>query len=96
MTAKALPRLDEDDRLLPILNHLSLGFMAGITADYAIPNAADGEAITADMIKGLAVKNFPFCMRNLQDGLNRDHHLKHEGRQQYSLYLKVRLCVIVV
>jgi len=27
-TAKALPRLDEDDRLVPILNHLSLGFTA--------------------------------------------------------------------
>jgi DNA primase large subunit len=25
-TAKTLPRLDEDDRLVPILNHLSLGF----------------------------------------------------------------------
>ena len=27
-TARALPRLDEDDRLVPILNHLSLGFSA--------------------------------------------------------------------
>jgi len=27
-TARALPRLDEDDRLIPILNHLSLGFAA--------------------------------------------------------------------
>jgi DNA primase large subunit len=27
-TARALPRLDEDDRLVPILNHLSLGFTA--------------------------------------------------------------------
>jgi DNA primase large subunit len=27
-TAKAIPRLDEDDRLVPILNHLGLGFTA--------------------------------------------------------------------
>ena len=43
LTAKALPRLDDDERLLPILSHLSMGFMAGITSEYTVPTGGDGE-----------------------------------------------------
>ncbi|BGP42092.1 DNA primase subunit pri2 [Rhodotorula kratochvilovae] len=88
LTAKALPRLDEDTRLVPILSHLSMGFMAGITSDYSFTSTADGEAITAEMVPELAVQSFPLCMRNMQDTLKASKHLKHEGRQQYSLFLK--------
>jgi DNA primase large subunit len=45
-TAKVLPRLDEDDRLVPILNHLSLGFTA---PEYTTSPSAVG-AITAAQI----------------------------------------------
>lgn len=90
LTAKALPRLDEDTRLIPILSHLSMGFMAGITSDYTFTTNADGEAITAEMVPELAVQSFPLCMRQLQDTLKSSKHLKHEGRQQYGLFLKVR------
>lgn len=90
MTAKALPRLDEDSRLLPVLEHLSTGFEAGITSDYSfVSNGADGELITAEMVPGLAKQSFPMCMRALQDTLVSSKHLKHEGRQQYNLFLKV-------
>ncbi|GAA5899698.1 hypothetical protein JCM6882_005415 [Rhodosporidiobolus microsporus] len=88
LTAKALPRLDEDTRLIPILSHLSMGFMAGITSDYQFTSTADGEAVTAEMIPGLAAQSFPLCMRNMQDTLKSSKHLKHEGRQQYNLFLK--------
>ncbi|GAA5985883.1 hypothetical protein JCM10908_006318 [Rhodotorula pacifica] len=88
LTAKALPRLDEDTRLIPILSHLSMGFMAGITSDYNFATSADGEAITAEMVPELAVQSFPLCMRQLQDTLKSSKHLKHEGRQQYGLFLK--------
>ncbi|KWU42976.1 DNA primase, large subunit [Rhodotorula sp. JG-1b] len=88
LTAKALPRLDEDTRLIPILSHLSMGFMAGITSDYNFATSADGEAITAEMVPQLAVQSFPLCMRQLQDTLKTSKHLKHEGRQQYGLFLK--------
>ncbi|GAA5840613.1 hypothetical protein JCM9279_007380 [Rhodotorula babjevae] len=88
LTAKALPRLDEDTRLVPILSHLSMGFMAGITSDYSFISTADGEAITAEMVPELANQSFPLCMRNMQDTLKGSKHLKHEGRQQYSLFLK--------
>lgn len=91
MTAKALPRLDEDDRLLPVLDHLSTGFAGPLafTADLIDTN---GETITADMVDGLSKTDFPLCMRSMQQTLNTDHHLKYTGRRDYNLFLKVSLC----
>ncbi|GAA5890816.1 hypothetical protein JCM5296_003430 [Sporobolomyces johnsonii] len=88
LTAKALPRLDEDTRLVPVLSHLSMGFMAGITSDYSFTGAGDGEAITAEMVPELARQSFPLCMRNMQETLKTSKSLKHDGRQQYNLFLK--------
>lgn len=34
-------------------------------------------------------KHAPLCMRTLNDALHRDKHLKHSGRLQYGLFLKV-------
>jgi DNA primase large subunit len=34
MTAKALPRMDEDTRLEPILANLSQGFVAGMGSEW--------------------------------------------------------------
>lgn len=64
-----------------------MGFMAGYTSDYTTPT--DGEAITAEMVPELSKISFPYCMRSLQDALKANHHLKHEGRQQLNLFLKV-------
>ncbi|EIW85012.1 DNA primase, large subunit [Coniophora puteana RWD-64-598 SS2] len=88
-TAKGLPRLDEDTRIVPILNNLSQGFLAGVPSEWtnATPTM-DGE-LRAEMVDGLAKKHFPMCMRNLHESLMRDHHLKHFGRLQYGLFLKV-------
>ncbi|KAK4052341.1 DNA primase subunit pri2 [Microbotryomycetes sp. JL201] len=88
MTAKALPRLDEDSRLLPVLEHLSLGFQAGISSEYSFVGATNGEQVTAHMVPALARHSFPFCMRSLQQTLEESKHLKHNGRQQYNLFLK--------
>lgn len=95
MTAKALPRLDEDQRLLPVLEHLSMGFQAGITSEYVFSTTGDGEEITAEMVPDLARQSFPMCMRSLEDTLRGSKHLKHEGRQQYNLFLKVCSCSAV-
>jgi len=51
--------------------------------------------VTAEMIDDLARKHFPLCMRMLHNNLREDSHLKHQGRLQYGLFLKVRLGVIV-
>jgi DNA primase large subunit len=75
---------------LPVLEHLSLGFLAGVSTDYT--TAADGEngeAVTAAMVDDFARKHFPFCMRNLHDSLRQKKHLRHYGRLQYNLFLKV-------
>ncbi|KAF7984020.1 hypothetical protein HWV62_17523 [Athelia sp. TMB] len=90
LTSKALPRLDEDSRLVPILSNLSQGFLAGAPSEWAgASNATDAEGITADMIDELAQKHFPLCMRNLHRELRATDHLKHFGRLQYGLFLKV-------
>ena len=88
-TARALPRLDEDDRLLPVLDHLSMGFMAGISSEYSYnPDANGGETITAGMVNDLVSRHGPACMRNLNNTLRANKHLKHFGRIQYTLFLK--------
>ncbi|KAH9951925.1 DNA primase large subunit [Amylocystis lapponica] len=88
MTAKALPRLDEDTRLVPILDNLSQGFLAGVSSEWS-SSSNTGDEITAEMVDDLSRRHFPMCMRNLHDSLRRDHHLKHFGRLQYGLFLKV-------
>ncbi|TCD60544.1 hypothetical protein EIP91_009920 [Steccherinum ochraceum] len=90
MTAKALPRLDEDTRIIPILDNLSQGFLAGVSSEWGnTTSSGDGSEVTADMVDDIARKHYPACMRNLHDCLRRDRHLKHFGRLQYGLFLKV-------
>lgn len=90
MTAKSLPRLDEDTRLVPILDNLSRGFLAGVPSEWnGSSGEGSGEDIRAEMVDELAGKHFPMCMRSLHQNLRRDHHLKHFGRLQYGLFLKV-------
>jgi len=93
MTSRVLPRLDEDTRLLPILNNLSQGFVTGISSEWANASGENTDEIKAEMVDDLAKKHFPLCMRTLHENLQRDNHLKHFGRLQYGLFLKVRLCL---
>ncbi|KJZ77733.1 Putative DNA primase large subunit [Hirsutella minnesotensis 3608] len=87
LTARALPRLDEDDRLTPILNHLSKNFIsphAAYSSDMAAPTGAQMTASSVDRLS----QHFPACMSSLHRTLRRDGHLKHFGRLQYTLFLK--------
>ncbi|KAH8888800.1 DNA primase, large subunit [Thozetella sp. PMI_491] len=87
LTARALPRLDEDDRLTPILNHLSKNFITPDAGYSGNGQAVNGAEITARNIDNLA-QHFPACMSHLHRSLRRDAHLKHYGRLQYTLFLK--------
>ncbi|CAL1704388.1 unnamed protein product [Somion occarium] len=90
LTAKALPRLDEDTRIVPILDNLSQGFLAGVSSEWSTASSSESTGkITAEMIDDMARKHFPMCMRHLHECLRRDRHLKHHGRLQYGLFLKV-------
>jgi DNA primase large subunit len=87
LTSRALPRLDEDDRLTPILDHLSKNFITPDASYGGGSTAVSGADISARNVDNLAV-HFPLCMQNLHKSLRRDAHLKHFGRLQYSLFLK--------
>src|SRR5687767_3996839 len=87
LTARALPRLDEDDRLTPILDHLSKNFVTPDAAYMSGSTAPEGAHISANNIDNLS-QHFPACMSHLHRSLRRDAHLKHYGRLQYTLFLK--------
>ncbi|KAI9734564.1 MAG: hypothetical protein M1834_002165 [Cirrosporium novae-zelandiae] len=87
LTSRALPRLDEDDRLTPILNHLSNNFTTPDTTFTESENPTPGGAPTAQSIDALS-QHFPLCMRHLHRHLRENSHLKHYSRLQYTLFLK--------
>ncbi|EQC39871.1 hypothetical protein, variant [Saprolegnia diclina VS20] len=74
-----------DDRLMPVLKNLAKHH---IGPDYGSAPVASGNAITPDMIDGLAATSMPLCMKSLHQALKTQHHLKHGGRMQYGLFLK--------
>ena len=89
LTARALPRLDEDDRLTPILAHLSKNFITPDASYVGTSSAISSADISARNIDTLVANHhFPACMSHLHRTLRRDAHLKHYGRLQYTLFLK--------
>ncbi|KAF1353377.1 DNA primase [Delphinella strobiligena] len=88
LSARALPRMDEDNRLSPILTHLSKSFTAP-DSNYTTEasSISDTTAITASTIDALSI-HFPLCMQNLHRDLRKNNHLKHYGRLQLTLFLK--------
>ncbi|OJJ47875.1 hypothetical protein ASPZODRAFT_131474 [Penicilliopsis zonata CBS 506.65] len=87
LTSRALPRLDEDDRLTPILNHLSKNFGSAESVYSEGEGYVEGAPMTAASIDQLS-QHFPLCMRSLHMNLRKNNHLKHFGRLQYTLFLK--------
>lgn len=83
LTARSLPAVQSDERLQPLLKHLSHSYTG---QDYS----AQGNAakISLDQIDSLSTKSFPPCMRQLHKALRENHHLRHGGRMQYGLFLK--------
>lgn len=55
--------------------------------DYSTPSTKAGVRV-AD-VDALAAASFPLCMQHLLHKVRDDHHLKHGGRQQLGLFLKV-------
>jgi len=87
LAARFLPRMDEDNRLSPILHHLSQSFVAPEAAYTEGESIGDMAAISASSIDGLS-QHFPLCMQNIHRELRKNSHLKHFGRLQYTLFLK--------
>ena len=87
LAARFLPRMDEDNRLAPILHHLSQSFVAPDAGYSESSSIGDITTPTAASVDGLT-QHFPLCMQNLHRELRKNSHLKHFGRLQYGLFLK--------
>lgn len=86
-TQRSLPQLNEDDRLLPILEHLSSGYAISDFHQDRF-NKEDGD-ITAKSVYSKEISdNYPLCAKNLFRGLKDNHHLRYNGRQQLTFFLK--------
>uniref|UniRef100_A0A7N8XZX8 DNA primase large subunit n=1 Tax=Mastacembelus armatus TaxID=205130 RepID=A0A7N8XZX8_9TELE len=82
LTARSLPAVHSDERLQPLLNHLSHAYVG---QDYSIQKNVG--KISLEQIDSVR-KSFPLCMRQLHQALRENHHLRHGGRMQYGLFLK--------
>ncbi|KAL6758289.1 eukaryotic and archaeal DNA primase, large subunit-domain-containing protein [Haematococcus lacustris] len=78
---------DSDTRLRPLVAGLATRYLG--TTDYGSAASARHGPINLTTLPGIAAKHFPLCMQNLMTHLNQERHLRHGGRQQLSLFLKV-------
>eukprot|EP00069_Balaena_mysticetus_P020318 bmy_12789T0 len=83
LTARSLPAVQTDERLQPLLNHLSHLYTG---QDYS--TQANVGKVSLDQIDSLSTKSFPPCIDQLHKALRENHHLRHGGRMQYGLFLK--------
>ncbi|KAF9927830.1 hypothetical protein FBU30_002833 [Linnemannia zychae] len=82
VTGRALPKMDEDDRLVPVLNNINKQYLGREFTTSAI--AGEIQASDVDSLK----VHMPLCMEHLHNELRREKHLRHGGRMQYGLFLK--------
>ena len=83
LTARSLPAVQSDERLQPLLSHLSHSYTG---QDYS--TQANVGKVSLDQIDSLSTKSFPPCMRQLHKALRENHHLHHGGRMRHGLFLK--------
>ncbi|KAJ1524527.1 hypothetical protein ONE63_011019 [Megalurothrips usitatus] len=81
MTCRKLPSVD-DERLAPLLKGLHTSYVG---EDFKAPRG--GEIQIEDLDKH-SKTSYPLCMRFLHEALRASHHLRHNGRLQYGLFLK--------
>ncbi|CAG9464992.1 unnamed protein product [Pedinophyceae sp. YPF-701] len=78
-------RAREADRLAPIVEGLSQRYLG---VQYDSREARAGGGVRAKDVAALAQRAFPLCMASAYQHAHREHHLKHNGRLQLSLFLK--------
>eukprot|EP00094_Tigriopus_californicus_P000184 TCALIF_00178-PA protein Name:"Similar to Prim2 DNA primase large subunit (Rattus norvegicus)" AED:0.06 eAED:0.06 QI:0/0/0/0.5/1/1/2/0/528 len=83
-TNKLIGQLSEDQRIRDLIHKVKVD--DGKSGDFT--NTDGTEKITPEMVKSLAERHFPLCMKSMQMTLNSTHHLKYNGRLQYGLFLK--------
>merc|ERR1719369_2291628 len=83
LTCRALPVLEEDARLVNLVQNLDKRYTG---EDYG-SSKTTGRVLAQD-IEQLSMRNFPLCMKSMQEVLVTSHHLKYKARLQYGLFLK--------
>ena len=76
---------DSDQRLRPLVEGLSQRYLG---PDLGSATQARRSDLTPANLSAVSARHFPLCMQHLMVSLRRDHHLRHNGRQQLSLFLK--------
>ncbi|KAJ6637013.1 DNA primase large subunit [Pseudolycoriella hygida] len=81
-TLRKLPEIEDDERLS--------GFLKGINSSYTGKDytLSDTAYVPIESLDQLSKKSFPLCARMCHETLRAKHHMKHDGRQQYGLFLK--------
>ena len=91
-TFQYLPRLNEDDRLVPILDNLASGYTIADFDTYDPLSSKDGgdaSDINAESVWTEEIaQHYPLSVRYLMEGLKKNHHLRYFGRQQLCFFLK--------
>lgn len=80
--AENLSLYDTDSRVKAIMKGLHTCYTG---KDYCIKPS---QSISRNDLDDLSVKSFPLCMKAMHETFKSTHHLKHQARLQYGLFLK--------
>ncbi|XP_050530412.1 uncharacterized protein LOC126899486 isoform X2 [Daktulosphaira vitifoliae] len=75
--------ISEDERFGAFIKYLNQSYMG---KNYSI--SENMSSLSINNIDYASKDSFPLCMKRLHVVLRTDHHLKHQARQQYGLFLK--------
>ncbi|XP_025421836.1 probable DNA primase large subunit [Sipha flava] len=73
----------EDERFGAFIKYLHQSYMG---KNYSV--AENMSTLSISTIDHASKDSFPLCMKRLHVNLRSEHHLKHQARQQYGLFLK--------
>lgn len=76
----------EEQRLKPLVTSLA---NRSLGTDYSAASSKFAGDVSLATLPAIANKHFPLCMQHLMTRVREEHHLRHGGRQQLGLFLKV-------
>jgi DNA primase large subunit len=78
----------EQDRIIAFLDCVVENHNDSSSSSDLIENIDPSQKINRKQIHDVAQIHFPLCMRQLDEQLREDHHLKFTGRWQFGLFVK--------